>query len=87
MNQDQAKGKWQEIKGEIRKAWGNITGDDLEQTKGNMEAIGGLIIQKYGSTKEEVSKSLKDIFEKFEKKSVEVTDKAKESLRKNQTEQ
>ncbi|MBY0316935.1 MAG: CsbD family protein [Bdellovibrionales bacterium] len=84
MNQDQAKGKWQEIKGEIRKAWGNITGDDLEQTKGSMEAIGGLIVQKYGSKKEEVSQSLKDIFEKFEKKSVEVSDHVKESLRKDQ---
>lgn len=84
MNQDQAKGKWQEIKGEIRKAWGNITGDDLEQTKGNMEAIGGLIVQKYGSKKEEVSQSLKDIFERFEKKSVEVSDHVKESLRKDQ---
>lgn len=84
MNQDQTQGKWQEIKGEIRKAWGNITGDDLEQTKGNMEAIGGLIVQKYGSKKEEVSQSLKDIFERFEKKSVEVSDHVKESLRKDQ---
>ncbi len=43
MNQSQMAGKWKEIKGEIRKAWGELTDDEVEQTKGNMESISGLI--------------------------------------------
>lgn len=86
MNEETVKGKWSEIKGEITKAWGDLTGDDLEKTKGNMEAIGGLITQKYGSKKEEISKSLKEIFGKFENKAAQGTETVKEELRKDNNE-
>tara|TARA_B110001454_G_scaffold219204_1_gene252252 strand:- start:67546 stop:67839 length:294 start_codon:yes stop_codon:yes gene_type:complete len=92
MNQDVIQGKWNEIKGEIRKAWGNVTGDELEQTKGNLDSISGIIQQKYGQRKEDVSEKLKTIVGRFQQKAeskyeelkdaaVKKTDEFKQDLR------
>ena len=77
MNQEQISGKWKEIKGEIRKAWGELTDDQLEQTKGNMESISGLIQQKFGLTKEQASEKLNTVYGKFDN----VVEDAKHKLR------
>ena len=61
MNEQTLKGKWQELKGEIHNTWGKLTGDDLEQTKGNLTAIAGIIHQKYGEAKEEVARKLEEL--------------------------
>ena len=64
-NSDIVKGKWNEVKGEVRKAWGKLTDDDLESTKGDFEKIGGLIQKHYGQTKQEVSDKLKSIRDRY----------------------
>lgn len=79
MNQSQIAGKWKEIKGEIRKAWGNLTDDEIEQTKGNMESISGLIQQKFGLTKEQASERLNRVYSKFENTAEDTKDKLRES--------
>ncbi len=79
MNQSQIAGKWKEIKGEIRKAWGNLTDDEIEQTKGNMESISGLIQQKFGLTKEQASERLNRVYSKFENTAEDAKDKLRES--------
>lgn len=68
MNQDLINGKWTEIKGEIRKMWGNVTGDELEQSKGNLTSIAGIIQQKYGHKKDDVSLKLDQIVSRFSEK-------------------
>lgn len=90
MNKDIMHGKWNEIKGEIRKVWGNITGDELEQSKGNLTSISGLIQQRYGQKKEDISLELNNIMSKFGhktedfKKSVaETTENIKNDLRRS----
>lgn len=81
MNEQTVKGKWKEIKGEIQKAWGNLTGDELEKTKGDATAISGLIQQKYGAKKDEVSDKLSGIFERFSDKVSDKAEQVKENLR------
>lgn len=92
MNEDIAKGKWKELKGEIQKAWGNITGDELEQTKGDLKSIAGIIQQKYGVAKDEASLKLNEmanrsstsLHEKSEDlkgKVADTAEKAKEALK------
>ncbi len=92
MNQDIIQGKWTEIKGEIRKAWGNVTGDELEKTKGNLDSISGIIQQRYGQRKEDVSDKLNTIVGRFQQKAeskyedlkdaaVKKTDEIKKDLR------
>lgn len=79
MNQSQMAGKWKEIKGEIRKAWGELTDDEVEQTKGNMESISGLIQQKFGLSKEQAAEKLNSVYSKFDAKAENVKDSLRES--------
>lgn len=79
MNQSTISGKWKEIKGEIRKAWGELTDDEVEQTKGNMESISGLIQQKFGLTKDQASEKLNSVYSKFDDKAEETKDSLRRS--------
>lgn len=65
MNQDQIQGKWKEIKGDLRSAWGRITEDEWEQTRGDMSAITGLIQQRYGQEKSEITEKLLGLYDKY----------------------
>lgn len=80
-NQDQVAGKWKEIKGELRKTWGEITDDEFEKTKGDMQAITGLIQQKYGESKENLKDKVSRIFSSFKQSRSNVTEDVKADLR------
>lgn len=91
INEDLAKGKWKQLKGEIQKTWGDITGDELEQTRGDLKSIAGLIQQRYGIAKEEASQKLSELSNRFadsaaeasesvKSKVADMTEKAKEKL-------
>lgn len=65
VNENIVKGKWTEIKGELQKTWGNITGDEFDKAKGDLTSLGGLIRQKYGLAQEDVREKLNAIVAKF----------------------
>lgn len=65
MNKDIIQGKWKEIKGDIQKAWGKITNDELDRAKGNATELAGLVQKKYGIAKDEASRKIDGIFEKY----------------------
>ncbi len=77
INEETLKGKWNEIKGEIRTKWGNLTEDELEKSKGNMTSIAGLIQQRYGESKERVEEVLQKVLARFSEK----TEKLKNEMR------
>jgi uncharacterized protein YjbJ (UPF0337 family) len=79
---NQAKGKWTEIKGEIQKAWGNLTDNELEKTKGDLTAIQGLIQQRYGKAQNDYREKLAGIFDRFADEKDAKLEAAKENLRK-----
>jgi len=54
MNTDTLKGQWQQVKGNIRKQWGKLTDDDLDQIQGDAEILAGKLQERYGRSKEEV---------------------------------
>ncbi len=66
MNENVAKGKWLEIKGDVQKAWGKLTDDDLDKAKGDIKKIAEIIQQKYGAAEAEHRKKLSEIFKKHE---------------------
>jgi uncharacterized protein YjbJ (UPF0337 family) len=78
-NEQMIKGKWKEIKGEIKTQWGKMTDDELEKNSGNLTTIAGLIQQRYGSKKEEVQEKLQKIAAKFSEK----TEGVKKSMKDN----
>lgn len=67
INENTTKGKWLEIKGAVQKAWGKLTDDELEMSKGDMKKIAGLIQQRYGETQKAAAEKLADIFKRYEK--------------------
>ena len=58
MNRDTFKGIWNELKGSVRKQWGKLTDDDVNQVQGDFEQLLGRIQQRYGRTKDEVRKEV-----------------------------
>lgn len=65
MNKDIVSGKWQEIKGDLQKMWGNITDDEWEKTKGDATSIAGIVQQRYGYAKEEAQKKVSGVMDKY----------------------
>ena len=58
MNQDQAKGKWDQLKGRAKKAWGELTDDDIKKADGSADKLYGVIQEKFGDTKEAIKAKL-----------------------------
>jgi uncharacterized protein YjbJ (UPF0337 family) len=52
MNQDVLKGKWMQLKGEVRTQWGKLTNDDVDQIEGNTEKLVGKLQERYGYARE-----------------------------------
>ncbi len=56
------RGNWHEIKGKIRKEYGDLTDDDLEYQEGQEEEWYGKISNKIGKTVDDVKDWVKNIF-------------------------
>jgi uncharacterized protein YjbJ (UPF0337 family) len=81
MDQEIAKGKWTEFKGEMRKLWGNLTENELEQTKGNIKQIGGLLQQKYGQMKDSAKTEFDTLIQRFAHDANVQSEKVKDSVK------
>ena len=60
MNSDILKGKWTQVKGNIRSKWGKLTDDDLTQIQGEGEKMIGKLQERYGYGREQAEKELND---------------------------
>ena len=58
MDRDVIVGKWTEIKGQLREAYGDLTEDDVEEAKGDRERMEGVLQQKLGKSKDEVRQTV-----------------------------
>jgi uncharacterized protein YjbJ (UPF0337 family) len=69
MNPETLKGKWKEIKGEIKVKWGKLTDDDIAQVEGREEQLLGLIQKKYGYSKDQAEEEYDKFIARFERPS------------------
>jgi uncharacterized protein YjbJ (UPF0337 family) len=60
MNTDILKGKWAQVRGEIRSRWGKLTDDDMTQVQGDAEKMLGKLQERYGYTREQAERELND---------------------------
>jgi len=58
MNAETLKGQWHQVKGQLRKQWGKLTDDDLEQAQGDAEVLAGRIQERYGYAKDQAKKEV-----------------------------
>ncbi len=60
MNKDIIKGKWKEIRGQLKQQWGKLTDDDISKMQGNYEELEGLLQKRYGYKKEEIQEKIEE---------------------------
>lgn len=53
MNEDIFKGNWNQLKGNMKQWWGNLTDDDLKRIEGSRDELIGRLQERYGWSKEE----------------------------------
>lgn len=63
MNKDTLEGQWKQLSGKAKAAWGDLTDDELTRINGNAEQLTGLIQERYGRTREEAEREVKDFFD------------------------
>ncbi len=61
MNETTLKGTWNELKGKIKQAYGDLTDDDLTYEEGKEDELWGRLQQKTGKTKDEINKKIADL--------------------------
>ena len=58
MNQDQAAGHWEQLKGKAKRIWGELTDDDFKKSEGSSDKLYGIIQQRFGDAKEIIKQKL-----------------------------
>jgi uncharacterized protein YjbJ (UPF0337 family) len=65
MTDDILEGKWKQLRGRIKEAWGVLTDDELDQIDGKRDRLIGKLQEKYGYSRveadEEVDRFLNDL--------------------------
>ena len=62
MNEDILKGKWRQIKGEVKSRWGKLTDDDVDRVEGDAEKLVGRVQERYGYQRDEAKREVDDFF-------------------------
>ncbi len=76
MNSDTLQGKWKQLRGNIKEAFGKLTDDDLLQADGNVDKMQGTLQERYGYTKEQAQAE----WDKFAEKHTDRAENAKVDL-------
>jgi uncharacterized protein YjbJ (UPF0337 family) len=61
INAQALQGQWNQVKGQVREHWGQLTDDDLQIQGGNIDQLVGRIQQRTGETREAVERYLTDL--------------------------
>ena len=67
MNKDIIEGKWEQLKGQAKAKWGDLTDDELAEAKGNAQFLAGKVQERYGKTKEEAEAEVNSWFQDNDK--------------------
>ena len=65
MNEYILKGQWKQLKGEIRKQWGKLTDDEVDQINGEFEKLVGRIQERYGRSREEAHAEIEEYLARY----------------------
>jgi uncharacterized protein YjbJ (UPF0337 family) len=56
MNEDTLKREWIQLRGWVRKRWGKLTDDDVDQIEGDREILVGKLQERYGRPRKQVER-------------------------------
>lgn len=60
MNWDVIQGKWDQLKGSVKKEWGELTDDEVAQINGDRDKLSGKLQERYGWAKTDVDEKMND---------------------------
>ena|ERR1041385_3492171 len=60
MNTDILKGKWMQMKGDLRKQWAKLTDSDIDEIQGDAEKFIGKLQERYGYNRQQAEKEFND---------------------------
>jgi uncharacterized protein YjbJ (UPF0337 family) len=60
MNQDILKGRWSQLKGELKTQWGKLTDNDVTQIEGQRDKLVGKVRERYGLAREDAERQVDD---------------------------
>lgn len=60
-------GKWDQMRGRVKEAWGDLTDDDLDKTEGKWDRLVGMIKEKTGDTMDAIENKLRDLTSRDDK--------------------
>lgn len=59
-------GRWEQLRGRVREAWGALTDDDVQRARGNWEQLVGVVRERTGESVETVERKLNELLDKAE---------------------
>ena len=59
-------GKWDQMRGRVKEAWGTLTDDDLDRSEGKVDRLVGTIKEKTGESIDTIEAKLKQLFDKVD---------------------
>ncbi len=65
MNEDIIKGKWKQLRGEIKRQWGKLTDDDLDIAEGNRDYLVGKVQERMGIARDHAEKEVKEFERRY----------------------
>jgi uncharacterized protein YjbJ (UPF0337 family) len=66
MNKEMLQGQWNQIKGRVKNAWGELTDDDLTRAGGDWDRLVGTIQERTGQVKEDVERGLTNLLNRID---------------------
>jgi uncharacterized protein YjbJ (UPF0337 family) len=56
-------GRWQNVRGRVKEAWGSLTDDELDKTEGKWDQVVGTIKRRTGQASDAVEAKLKSFLD------------------------
>lgn len=72
MNEDRLLGKWQQLKGEIKQQWAELTDDEVTNLDGKTDSLVGVLQEKYGKAKDAIAQEVNEWLDKFDSEKKEL---------------
>ncbi|MEZ4732758.1 MAG: CsbD family protein [Caldilineaceae bacterium] len=60
MNRDILKGRWNQLKGNVKQQWGDLTDNDVARIEGNYDEFVGILQERYGYSRERAEREVDD---------------------------
>ncbi len=58
MNRSIREGRWAQIRGRVKRAWGGLVGDEQLEAEGNAEVVTGALTESIGIAKREAAREV-----------------------------